>query len=320
MVDGSEIEDLELDESNIRSLRGIEPGYDSLVLRNRSKSEVDEGELGNALARIAGIEKIKSLVVEASSMVKNLIFLEALPRLETLQLNGLQLLTLDGLEWFRRGRFIKIDTGKNRKRDITKVAETSITKLSLHSTKTEDLEVIGRSSTIQELMLSNCPSLSLERWRSVPMVTMSLFDGAIDELTDTAHVASLRKLTFFGCRRLAKFAGDNGNITWMVVQRCNVLDFRTITTFQNLEHLAVVSIKPQLPLSAFAGLERLQSLSLQQCKVQIDTMDLKSTATALEKLIIAGLKKDVAAELSKANNGVQVSDGVWSYRNGRLEG
>jgi len=318
MADDLDLGDLEVDESNIRSLRGIEPGYDTLLLRNRSRSEVDERELSNALAGIAGIERVKSLVVEPSSMVKNLIFLEALTGLETLQLNGLRLLTLEGLECFHRGRFISIDTGKNRKRDITKVAETRITKLSLHWAKPEDLEVIGRSSTIRELMLSHCPNLSLAGWRTVPMDTISLFDGAIDELADTADLASLRKLTFFACRRLARFSGDNSNVTWMVVQRCNVLDYRTLTTFQELENLAVVSIKPQLSLSVFAGLARLKSLSLQHCKVEIDTMDLKSLATTLEKLMVTGLKRDVALELSKANSGVQVSDGVWSYRNGRL--
>jgi hypothetical protein len=319
MADGLELGDLEVDESNIRSLRRIEPGYDSLVLCNPSRSKVDEGELGNELAGIAGIEGVKSLVVEVSSMVKNLIFLEALTGLETLRLYGLQLLTLEGLEWFRRGWFIDIETGKNRKRDITKVAETSITKLCLHWAKTEDLEAIGRSATIRELMLSNCPNLSLERWRSVPMDAMQLFGGTIDELADTAHLASLRSLTFFGCRRLAKFSGDNSNVTWMVVQHCNVLDYRTLTTFQNLEHLTVVSIKPQFPLSVFAGLERLKSLSLLR-KVEIDTMDLKSMAPTLERLMVTGLKKDVAVELSKANSGVQISNGVWSYRNGKLVG
>jgi hypothetical protein len=97
------------------------------------------------------------------------------------------------------------------------------------------------------------------------------------------------------------------------------LDYRTLTTFQNLEHLTVVSIKPQFPLSVFAGLERLKSLSLLR-KVEIDTMDLKSMAPTLERLMVTGLKKDVAVELSKANSGVQISNGVWSYRNGKLVG
>jgi hypothetical protein len=73
----------------------------------------------------------------------------------------------------------------------------------------------------------------------VPIETLSLFGGTLGELADTRHVGRLRKLTLYNCRRLERFSGDNGNVTWMVIQRCAKLDLRTIATFRSLEFLAV---------------------------------------------------------------------------------
>lgn len=310
-----EFNELELEEWNVNSLHHIEMGYDTLTLCNREGRDIDELTLANELARIEGIERIKSLIIHPSSRVKNLIFLSSLPSLKTLQLNGLNLRSLDGIEWFS-GRFIKIDTGKNKQRNIKKIAEAHIVKLSLYWSNLGDLEAIGRCSTIRELALSNCPRLLLDGWRNVPIETLSLFDGALDELASTVHVSSLRKLTLFDCRKLERFVGDNSNVTWMVVQRCNYLDFRTIVTFRSLESIAVVGIKKELPLSAFAGLDQLRNLSFQQCKVHIDVVDIKCSATKLEKLLITGLKKDQAIKLSETNRDVLISNGVWSYKNG----
>jgi hypothetical protein len=310
--------EFELEEWEARTLSHIEAKYDTLALRNRSGKDVDELSLANDLARIEGIEGIKSLIVQPSSMVKNLIFMQKMPALETLQLYGLRLRSLDGLESCRHGRFIKIDTGRNQSRKIDKIAETQITGLSLHWGNPADLETIGRSLTIRELTLSNCPRLSLDRWRNVPIETMSLVGGVLDELAHTAHIGTLSKLILVDCRKLERFEGNNGNVTWMVIQTCNRLDLRTIATFWSIEFVTIVGIKNKLSLSAFARLGQLRILALQECNVQVDVLDLKSSATNLEKLLITGLRKAQANVLSRANHDVLVSNGVWSYKNGSL--
>jgi hypothetical protein len=308
--------ELVLEEWAAAALESVGPAYNTLSLRNSSGKDIDELTLADEFGRVAGINRIKSLVIEPSSKLRNLAILKSFPALETLQLNGLHLRTLNGLEWFKHGRFLKIDTGKNRKRSIAKIAETPIARLSLHWANSEDLEAIGQSRTVRELLLSNCPKLSLERWRDVPIETMSLFGGRLVELTDTASVGTLSKLTLFDCRNLERFRGNNDKVTWMVVQHCNRLDWPTIASYKGLEHLAVVGVKHELPLSAFAGLYRLKSLSLQQCKVRIDITDLKLSAPQLEQFMIIGPKEAQLAELSNTNRDVVVSNGVVSYKNG----
>jgi hypothetical protein len=307
---------LRLEEWDVGSIHRIEATHDTLSLCNLSGKDIDERELADDLARIAGIEAVKSVVVEPSSRVTSLLFLKAFPAAERLRLNGLRLRSLDGLERFGSGRFLEIDTGRNTRRDIGDLAATPITRLVLRWANPGDLEAIERSATLRELLLSSCPELPLRRWRAVPLETMSLFGGVVSELTDTGQIPSLRKVTLDDCRKLERFAGDNGHVTWMVVQHCNRIDWPTIAAFVALEHLWVVGVKNELPLSAFVRLERLRSLSLQRCKVQIDVMDLKSSARSLEKLLITGLKKAEVAELSKANRGLLVSNGTVSYRDG----
>lgn len=311
-------DELEIEEWNVRSLSVIKASYDTLALCNEVGKEIDDLSVKDDLASIPGIKKIKSLIIKPSSLIKNLSLLQAMPALETLQLYGLQLRVLDGLEWFRNGRFIEIDTGRNQSCKIDKIAETQITKLSLHYGNPEDLEVVARSQTISELILSKCPKLLFEHWQSVPLNTISLSGGVLDVLADTTHISSLKSLIIIDCRKLERFEGDNSNVTWMVIDTCNRLDLCTITTFSRVEFISIVNIKNEILLSTFTGLSQLCSLSLQECKVRVDVVDLKSSSPRLEEIFITGLKKDKGIALSKANPGVVVTNGMWSYENSSL--
>jgi hypothetical protein len=309
--------ELEVEEWNLRSIRRIKAGYGTLRLSNEAGKEIDESTLADAFARIQGIERIKTLFVEPDSRLESLLFLEALPGLEVLHLHGPQLRSLDGLEYFQRGRYIGLNTEKNRKRDIGKLAEAPIIKLMLQWANPGDTEAIGRSSTLRHLQLVGCPEWSPGQWKAVPLEHLSLYRGGFAELGDTRHLASLRTMILFHCRKLERFVGDNGNVPWMVVNQCNNLDWRTIATFRNLEHLTILSgNKQEVPLSAFLGLRQLQDLSFLQGKLQMDVTSLKSALVKLENLCIGGLKKPQAVELSLANPGVRVTNGVWSYKDG----
>ena len=96
-------------------------------------------------AQIDGIERINILFIRWSSMVRNLIFLEAFSGLEKLNLSGHQLCSLDGLQWFRRGKMIDIETGKNHKRNIEMIAETNIETLTLDWVKPSDTDAISQN-------------------------------------------------------------------------------------------------------------------------------------------------------------------------------
>ena len=310
--------ELEVEEWKIHSLSSIKAKYDTLSLGNEAGKAIDSASLRDNLASIKGIKSIKTLIIEPSSMLKDLDVLQAMPDLQTLQIHGKQLRTLDGLEWFRNGWFIQIETDKNRIRNIDKISETKITKLLLQYGNPGDIEAIGRSRTINELVMSNPPKLALDSWRGVPLDTLTLSGGEIEVLADTADIKSLKRLLLLKCRKLERFEGNNSGVTWMIIDTCNQLDLSTLKTFSKLEHASIVNLKTEFPLSIFAELKKLRSISLEECKVLIDKLNLKFLCPKLEDIFIGRLKKDQGIALSKANPGVVVTNGTWSYENGSL--
>lgn len=311
-------DEIEIEEWDAHSCAAIKPGCNTLALSNDAGKEIDGVSLRDGLASIPGILNIKSLIIEYNSMIKDLAILEAIPALETLDLFGIQLRDLNGLVHFRHGRYLKINTDRNKCRIIKKISETKITKLSLKYGNPGDLEAIGKCLALKELTLSSCPNLQLDQWQKVPLESMSLSGGSLNVLANTFYIYTLESVLLYGCRKLERFEGDNSNVTWLVIQSCNLLDFRTIAIFSNLEVVDVTGIKNELLLSAFAGLNKLRFLDLHDCKVCIDVTDLKSLTPKLEKLSIYKIKKDKAIEFSKANPGVKVTNGTWSYENGGL--
>lgn len=308
--------ELDLEEWQAEALEAVGPERDTLVLSNRGRKPIDQAGLTAALGRVEGIERVKRLVVRPSSRVEDVRFVAALPSLEELHLQGGGLLSLDGIESFRRGRYLAIKTGKNRKRDISRLCEAPITKLSLGFAKAADLQAIARSTTVRHLEVMSTPTLDLREWRAVPLELLALWGGAIDRLEDTEDVPTLRQATLYGCRKLRRFDGRNGNVTWMVIQVCNLLEWPTIGSFRNLQHLAITKIKPRIPLSSFAGLPALRSLSLAHCTVAVDDPHLKRSAPKLEELRVSPLEERLALELSRSNPAVVVSNGVRAYRDG----
>lgn len=309
-------DEIKIEEWDARSFPAIKPGCDTLALSNDAGKEIDNMSLRDDLASISGIKNIKLLIIEYNSMIKDLSILQAMLALETLQLYGLQLLDLDGLENFRHGRYIEINTDRNKRRNIKKIAETKITKLSLQYGNPGDLDAIGGCLALEELILTRCPKLQLDQWQNVPLESMSLSGGNLVMLDNTSCISTLDSVFLFGCRKLERFDGDNSNVTRLVIQSCNLLDFRTIATFSNLETVDVTGIKNELLLSAFSDLSQIRFLDLHDCKVCLDVMDIKSSAKKLEEISIYKIKKDKAVELSNANPDVVVTNGTLSYKNG----
>ena len=307
-------DELEIDEARIAAAPG--GPFETVALANPDGIEVDEARLRQELGRLAGAEEITSLVVEPSSRVTDVRFLDAFPALETLELYGLRLRTLDGLGAFAHGRYLKVHTGRNAGRDISRLAEAPITTLSLNWAHAGDLAAIAACTTLRALTIANCPPLALERWGSVPLESMTLAAGDVEVLADTALVPTLRRLLLDHCRAFARLVGDNGGIRWMVIQGCDRLDLDTVGTCSNLEFLTVVGIGQPVRLSSFTSLPRLRGLSLLECNATVDVTELAAAAPDLGELVITGLTSDSAAGLSSANPEVVVSNGRASYVNG----
>jgi hypothetical protein len=307
-----------VDESDFRSLKRIKTGDSTVVLENTGRRDVDGDELAAHFGALPGIENIESLTVDPTSRLRNLSVVKGLPSLLNIQVNGLQIRTLDGLEWFRKGRYLNVDTGKNRRRDITKLQEAPLRKLTLQYAREEDFDAIAGSRTLGHLELGTSPQPSFGEWKKVPLETLGLYSGLFKELADTAEVPALRKLVLIRCRNLEKLAGDNGKVSWLVISACGKLDLRTLRTFSGLKSLVVVANAKNCPLSAFAELGGLETLSFDACQVPVDLSELGASMPRLKELHHSELKEDEARRLSQASPGVSISTARQTYRDGVL--
>jgi len=310
-------EALEWDESTSK-LPPVTAEGASVVLKNSTGDAVDAQRLEARIAATRGVERVTRLHVHPSSQISNLGFLRALPSVESLNVEGLQLQTLDGIDGFRRGRSLRIDTGRNKSRELVALASRSLEKLDLAYSKPSDLISVARMRGLRELMIGNCPPLEMSMLAALPLEVLQLFGGTLEVLADTSSIPTLRQLTLFGCNKISRFEGNNCAVTWMVVQRCPSVDWRTITTFSALEHLTIVSGK-NIRLAHFAGMPALKNLSFQNCKFEPEPLNLKDKAAGLEEIFVSSLKGEVAAALSAANPGVLISTNKGSFRDGRVD-
>lgn len=308
--------ELEIEESRLDTLREVKTEIKTLVFKNAIGLDVDGSQMAEHLASIPGIEAITSVVVASSSRLRDLAIVRGLPRLLNIQVNGAHIQSLDGLAWFRNGRYLNIDTGKNRRRTIAGIGDAPITKLSLQYAKAQDFEAIAESSTLSHLELGASPQPPFERWEHVPVSALVFSNGSFQEITDTAILATLKKLVLTRCRRLEELTGDNSNVTWLVIQGCRRLRLHTVATFPNLESLFIVGDQSKVALSHLGQMARLATLSFENCKVTIDIPELGASMPRLASLHIAGLGEDQALHLSRANPEISVSNGTHVYRNG----
>lgn len=309
--------ELDLEEAESSRLRAVPPQCDTLVLQNTRRKRAGSLELMTALQGLPGIERIKKLRQLASSMLEDLRFLPALPKLEVLHVHGLQLRSLEGIDCFTDGQVLIIDTGTNRRRDICHAGRARAELLQLRCANSGDLDVIPSIRGLRHLMLVRPPLLPTAQWSELGLVYLQLWSGEFQRIRNTESIESLRTLTLNGCRRLEGFGGRCGNVEHLDVQACNRVDWGTVEVFSGLRTLAVVGNNTEVAFSAFCSLEQLRSLSLVKVKVRFDTREIASSAKGLEKLSISGLRKEELRELSIRNPGVVVSSaGSHPFRDG----
>lgn len=308
--------ELEIDEADLGLLDKVNQGAEAVVFENSKGVDVDDEEIARAISSLPELESFTSLVVGVSSRLRDLSIVRKFPRLVNIQVNGARIRSLDGLREFRSGRYLNVDTGANRSRDIAGIADTAIAKLSLHYARPEDFAAIAASSTITHLELGSSPRPPLESWTRVPISILSLSGGTFSELGNTAVIGSLTRLVLVACRRLEALVGDNHHVKWLVIQGSGRLRLDSIATFVGLESLYVVGSGNKLALSALAELKSLATASFESCKIEIDRDDIASMLPRLAKLHATGLRKDVAVRLSSANPGILLSTERGNYRGG----
>jgi len=297
---------LMLEESLVKELTHIEEEHEWVELSNQLGSKVDAEELIDCLQQIEGIDRIETLTIDYNSSLHDLRVLRAFPNLKGLFVYGQNIKNLDGIEWFSKGEFIKIQTHRNRRRDISQLAQTKVEKIILFVERVEDLSVVAGCRNLEAVDISCSMEPDFAEWKEISAETISFKSCKFKYLGNISIAERVKKLNVQGCRSLERFTGDNSNIQRLLVDSCNKLDLGTLRTFKGVEVLTVNSCKKEINLTELRGLEHLKHISFILCNVEVDLINLKEYFPSLESCYISKMKKDYGIQLKQLNPDVQI--------------
>jgi len=245
-------------------------------------------------------------------------FIKSLPGLLSVSIYGKILHSLEGIEDFP-GEIIIIDTGNNTKRNIDDISKTAIETLDIKWANTNDVIAIGRCKRLKRVRIANIPELYFDMWSNTLLENIQIIGGKITEIKDTIRLTKLKILHCAACRKLERFNGDNSGVTGMIIDSCNKLDIITIFSFNNIEFIAIVDMKNEIPLSVFSQLPDLRELRIQgRSNVKYDTLQLNQQASKLQQIYIQSMKTNVAIEMSICNLNTSISNDHGTFLNGNI--
>jgi len=300
-------EELEIDETNYKEMLSIDESCESMTISNESELELDDAEgLIEHLKKIHGLDRITKLTINYNSTLRDLKVLSAFSNLKVLYILGKRIRTFHGIESFSQGNYIRIDTYRNRRRDISELFRAHVIWMDLYVERPEDIDAISLCGQLKQLDVYRSMEIDLHKWRRVPFESIQFKRGKFVQLGGTAAISSLHEISVLGCRSLERFTGDNSRITRLTVANCKQLDLRTLNTFESIEVLIVNSCTKELNLTDIGGLKYVKHIMFILCNVQVDLIDLKEYFPSLESLHISKMKKEFGLLLKELNPDVQI--------------
>lgn len=301
-----------VDESNFTEIVLLETQYDCVTISNQQGIEVDEYAFIEHWKNVGGVEHVRILKIDYNSSLKNVNILSAFPNVKNLILSGQHITSLEGIEWFKNGEYICIDTYNNRRRNIARISQTKVEHILLYVERIEDLSAIAECKYLTSLELYRSMQLDLTTWSSIPLNLMVFKRGKFNDLGDTAAIPSLKNINVIGCRKLEHFTGDNSRITRLLIDACKKLDLRTLKTFEGIEALIVNSCPYEMNLTEIGGLEKVKHIDFILCNIQVDLINLKEYFPNIESLHISNMKKEYGMKLKELNPDVLITSRSFS--------
>lgn len=287
-----------------------------LELSNEKNTSAKLQALYERLESARNREAVRTLVVAASSHAVDLAFLRLFPAVEFLQVYGLRLMSLEGVEQLRTKLIVDVDTGKNKRRSLAALARSRAIKVVLHHAQPGDFEPVSRAPALEDLELTGATELPTdERWAS-PVRSLGLHGSSFTELAELARIPKLRELLIARCSKLERITGDNRNVEWLLIDSCPKLDPASLGSFGNLR--VFTASRCRVTFGALGELRSLEELMLEGCKLDPneDPAPLRQLVR-LKKVALSGVRDKRIAELSTLLPRATFSAGDVEYRGGQ---
>ncbi|MFC4775742.1 hypothetical protein ACFO9Q_02990 [Paenibacillus sp. GCM10023252] len=297
---------LVLEESRFTDLIRIDEQYDRLKICNQSDKKVDAGVLTNYLKQIEGINRIETLTINYNSSLDDLYVLKAFTNLRSLFVHGAQIKTFNGIQWYK-GKYIQIQTHRNRRRDISQISQTRVENVDLFVERMEDFSAIAGCEYLKQIDIFHSLEPNFREWKNMPAETVSFKSCKFKELGNLSLVPNINDLSVLGCRNLEQFTGDNSNIKRLVVDSCKKLNLSTLKTFAEIEILIVNSCTKELNLTEISRLKYIKVVKFILCNVEVELINLKNYFPKIESLHISGMKKEYGMQLKQLNPDVKIT-------------
>jgi hypothetical protein len=221
-----------LDETN--EALDLPPGCTWLTLENRRGIPIQPAEVINRLRGARHVGSIRKLGIGWTSQLADLAVLEALPDVEVVLVRGGHIATLDGIEAVRRGQFLDINTGTNKKRRLGALRAARFDAVQLLFAHRTDLEALGSCRAARSLVVAKAPAIDFASWSELRIEMLQLNACSLKAVQNTARIASLRKLSVVHCRSIEVFAGDCSNIRWALIDAPKALDIGSLAALSGV--------------------------------------------------------------------------------------
>ena len=292
-------------------------GIDAIEFAGYQNDQFKNEEIVKYVKKIQNIAKIKKLTIDAFISLEDLELLKHFPDLEVLDIGSEDIASFRGIEHFKKGKLLIVETGKNKKRSLEGIGSLLLETIYIEYGNSGDYEAIKNCLSLKRLAVGRGPAPDFEMWKDVPLERLKLCNFCkFIELKDMALIPSLKEVSVGAVRKFERFVGDNSNIKNLTVDGCRSFDISSLETCSHLEDLTMGAIPP-VSLDNLPYLEHLKTFYLLgDVKLDFGKFNLKKKLPNLEMFIPPRGKKDVLKQLSECNEDVVIQHGEFKYKNG----
>ncbi len=256
------LESIEITSKNVSTFRMLDKAIDSIIVSDEIDSRFDELAFINELKKIQWLKKIKRLTISHNSTLRNLNILECFPALRKLSVYSYSIENFDGIQYFINGEYIEIDTGKNKKRNITALKYVKIKKINLRYANANDILVIGDMITLKDIMIINAEKINIGTWGRLDLDSLQLINGSFEKIQGKNVLKKIKALTISKNKYFTEFKELGGYVKLLIIQYCPNMIIESLDTFKGIENLIIIDNEGEIFYNSIMKLEKINNIKI----------------------------------------------------------